>query len=592
MFLFVLSIPRNEGPRREKEHLLMLDRMEDWIGRRRPLILGKEGVSAALDRGEKTLADLLNQDDDSFGDKSDLESEKDDWVEGVGEGRSDEANLVAYFRMSEGGDEDSPWKSDGLSDITAFQNKAIVVGDAGSFSLQPSTSSVDEGEPGKVKSLYDVVFEKKGIGLASGLAIPASRGSSLDVGALLGPERQSRKRCSIEFWYYLPPADSMWEEMVLARRTLGDSADDLSKVCLASDKESVLWDLCLLKTGEIVFRTCSGAVLSSTKNYDPNAVKAAKETPPRHDLAVFERWNHICIVLSSKGLGVSDCNVSICMKGNDVASSQMSMLPPSYDENDLEDTDTLNGIIKKSHILFGLDHGAGFRMTEIRVWACERSADDTQSFLYEYLTAAEAKKKFKVKISQKKGVAGKGGLLAPPKVGSGGPTRGFLATTKSTMVSSSTLRGSAGFSLAPEAQKNASVESASASFDTAFGSAFNQLTTASEDAKMKPEFSSTFDKSIQQSTIPEEEEIEGQAELWDTALPLSKQVRSSAAAALIRGPPATRHFGGNRGGLPDFSGMDRFGVGGIAICGSEKTIVWRDNEDPPALTYPIGASGK
>jgi hypothetical protein len=35
----------------------------------------------------------------------------------------------------------------------------------------------------------------------------------------------------------------------------------------------------------------------------------------------------------------------------------------------------------------------------------------------------------------------------------------------------------------------------------------------------------------------------------------------------------------------------RYGVGGIAICGSEKTIVWRDEEDPPALTYPIGASG-
>ena len=32
-------------------------------------------------------------------------------------------------------------------------------------------------------------------------------------------------------------------------------------------------------------------------------------------------------------------------------------------------------------------------------------------------------------------------------------------------------------------------------------------------------------------------------------------------------------------------------MGGIAICGSEKTIVWRDEEDPPALTYPIGASG-
>jgi hypothetical protein len=60
---------------------------------------------------------------------------------------------------------------------------------------------------------------------------------------------------------------------------------------------------------------------------------------------------------------------------------------------------------------------------------------------------------------------------------------------------------------------------------------------------------------------------------------------------LIRGPPATRHFGGNCGGLPDFSGMERFGVESVSICGSEKAIVWRDNEDPPALTYPIVASG-
>lgn len=69
------------------------------------------------------------------------------------------------------------------------------------------------------------------------------------------------------------------------------------------------------------------------------------------------------------------------------------------------------------------------------------------------------------------------------------------------------------------------------------------------------------------------------------------QVRSSAAAALIRGPPATRHFGGNRGGLPDYREVDRLGVGSISICGSEKTIVWRDDQVPPGLTYPIGASG-
>ena len=68
-------------------------------------------------------------------------------------------------------------------------------------------------------------------------------------------------------------------------------------------------------------------------------------------------------------------------------------------------------------------------------------------------------------------------------------------------------------------------------------------------------------------------------------------MRTSAASALIRGPPATRHFGGNRGGLPDYRELERFGVGAISICGSEKTIVWRDDQVPPGLTYPIGASG-
>jgi len=43
----------------------------EWLGRKRPAVLGKEGAEAALECGEKTLADILNRandyDDDSFG---------------------------------------------------------------------------------------------------------------------------------------------------------------------------------------------------------------------------------------------------------------------------------------------------------------------------------------------------------------------------------------------------------------------------------------------------------------------------------------------------------------------------------------------
>jgi len=70
---------------------------------------------------------------------------------------------------------------------------------------------------------------------------------------------------------------------------------------------------------------------------------------------------------------------------------------------------------------------------------------------------------------------------------------------------------------------------------------------------------------------------------------ISEEIRKSAAAALIRGPPATRHFGGNRGGLYLDPGSSN--VGNICICGSEKTVIFSPGASSPGKTYPIGASG-
>ena len=554
----------NEGPDREKDKLLMLDRMEDWLGRRRPVILGKEGASAARDRG--ALADILN-DDNSFGGKSDLEDENDGWVEGVGEGRTDEANLSGYFRFSEGDLDESSWRSEGLLDLSPYQIKATIFGRSESFCLEKSTSNVDEGEPGKVKSLFDLVFEKSGIGA---LVLPSPRGGSLDLGALHNSDRQSRQKCTVEFWYNLP-SKLPSGEIILVRRTPGSSADDLKKVSVAADKESIMWELALRSSGELVFRSCGGSTLKSTQKRDPSSTKQG-EGKTKTDIAQTGKWNHVCIVLSSRSLGLTECSVTILMMGTVVAESKMKMLPPGFDKDDLDSSANLNDLLQKSSMLFGLSNPPGFRLTELRVWACARSHDDVDSFMREYLNAAEGKKKFKVKIKSKKGATtlGKGNFLAKPgPLGSGatGAAKGLLCLAPTPKM-------------AP--QKKEEVEGAEQktnSLETGFATDFNAF-GVSESASGSPQAS------------PEKgDEEEPPITLWDTALPLSQQVRSSAAAALIRGPPATRHFGGNRGGLPDFSGMERFGVGGIAICGSEKTIVWRDNEDPPALTYPIGASG-
>lgn len=71
------------------------------------------------------------------------------------------------------------WRTEGLIDLTRFQHKAVIFGSQGSTSLQPTTSAVDEGEPGKVKALYDIVFDEAcDRDSSSGLAIEVLRGGA------------------------------------------------------------------------------------------------------------------------------------------------------------------------------------------------------------------------------------------------------------------------------------------------------------------------------------------------------------------------------------------------------------------------------
>ena len=551
----------NEGPKREKDKLMKLNSLEDWFGKSRPLVIGKAGVSAASDRGGTQLADLIYNDNESFGDDEALEGENDGWIDGVGEGRTDEANLCGYFRMSEGEDADSSWRLEGLSDITHYQNTAKIIGNTEAFSLEPSTSSVDEGEAGKVKALFDLVFHQSGFNKASGLVIPCTRGSSLDVGALHSSSFRSRQKCTLEFWFFVPDV-SLPNELILARRTIGSYGDDFSKCALAQNTGSVLWEIVLSSTGKYEIRTGRGQKLSSE---DVSATK---------DQCQVGKWNHLCLVLSPGDTEGTCSEVKLFNKGDLVTSGTLHWLP----DNGEKDHSLMNELTQKSHLYFGLNHPPGFRMTELRVWACQREEDDINAFMFECLSAAEAKKKFTVKI--KKG--SKGGLLAPGKPGSLGIGR---TTSGGLKVLRNETKGFS-ISLAPKVSLAPVEESPSASPVV---------------AKVDEEAPETYPEAFEASfpgfgdPTPGSTDIltkeQGPMSLWDSALPLSAQVRASAASAIIRGPPATRHFGGNRGGLPDFQGVERFGVGGIAICGSEKTIVWRDNEDPPALTYPIGASG-
>jgi hypothetical protein len=82
----------------------MLDAIEDWLGRCRPAILGREGAAAAKESGITVLSGILAAAAASE-ENGHLDIDAaltDGWTSGVGEGRSDEENLAAYYRFSEG----------------------------------------------------------------------------------------------------------------------------------------------------------------------------------------------------------------------------------------------------------------------------------------------------------------------------------------------------------------------------------------------------------------------------------------------------------------------------------------------------------
>lgn len=499
----------------------------------------------------------------------------------------DEEKLSAYFRFSEGEDEEAVWREQGkISDITKFENTAVIVGNTDSVILQESTSSVDEGESGKVKALYDLVFEQSGVGQTSALAIPSPRGGSLDLGLMHGPDHTSRQKCTIEFWIWIP--ESIKKEIILVRRTFGSSADDFDNVCKASDKSSLLYELALKKNGELEFRTIAGKSLKTKPKEKNDDDDNDDPTSTIH----FSRWNHVCMIMKQES--ITSSSVSLYVRGTKItSSSSLSFSPPGFKVDNFSGASALDPMLEKSHLICGLDHPKGFRMTELRVWALERNDDDIKTLMTEYLECAEIKRKFKVKIKKRvgneKGISislapPKGGLLAPPgglKPPSEGKRRLLSPPkqgreemlVKSGMPPKEDIEFTSDFgSSFGGSGQSPTADLAAATTPVSFGSGgFGGRTSNSTfDSELRGEdlllatpdsrttnnipFQEGYDEAMYEDGSYEKEGVGAVEEeyepieispLWDSAIPLSEQVRSSAAAALIRGPPATRHFGGN-----------------------------------------------
>ena len=177
---------RNTGAFNNKEDLLLLDRIEEWVGRCEVRKIGKEGAEIAAESGEKALQTILAQaavdndasSGDSDNDQSSVNSFQKKWTENVGDGRLDDDNLSFYLRFSEGNDREWSMKK-GFKDLSKYGNRAILI-NPDKFHIEETTSNVDEGgDSEKVKKLYDLVY---GDDESNALSVTIKRGSSLDTG--------------------------------------------------------------------------------------------------------------------------------------------------------------------------------------------------------------------------------------------------------------------------------------------------------------------------------------------------------------------------------------------------------------------------
>lgn len=476
--------------------------------------------------------------------------------------------------MHLGGDEDQRWIMEGIQDLSPYKHRGMLLG-TDVVALEATTASVDEGEEGKVSVLYDLVYTiSSNPESIAGLMVEAKRGSSLDVGILHSHEHEPRQRCSIEFWFNCPNKDILLNEIILVRRSIVTGSARLAHCC-AAITDGLLWELALLPSGQLQFRTHSDSLLSSTET--DRSKKTIEESSHgsggsvdndgaiSSGLVAFQRrdgsggWNHVCLVLSCRGLpSIADVSVRIVMKGTTVSQTVTKISSPCIPS--LED---LNESLKETALFFGLGGTTGFRMTEIRVWSCERNDNDIRASMYEYLSAAENKPKFKVKIRnidqnvRRPQSAIRIAAIAPraarptvtlPSVETMSKNVSLAAGITDENVSETDTTSDSPLSYVEKSSAPSpgrkQVEKLFHLPDYTTGPIPNSIV---EEYRMQAKNS----QETVEDTKKDDDSDDGsyQSLFLDEFNLLSQEMRKSIAAALIRGPPAARHFGGNHGAV-------------------------------------------
>ena len=288
------------------------------------------------------------------------------WVKDVGRGKEHE-RVVGYWRFSDVRPEAA---TRSFVDLSRFAN--ILTFDAGKkeFSVEETQSPLDCGDDhAKVKHLCDLVFHNP----SPGACCDVLRGGPLDVGFFHTDTDRSSMTIEITTSFVSSASARPAKDNVLLCRRLGSG--------------QALWRLIVDGEGSVVFCLCGGEALSTPTGA---VCVVSKE-------GAGASWTHIAVVVSAVDETSEDeeaiavpraYSVTICVDGEISAETVLRVMTLP---TELE--------LATTRFEVGAGLGAGWRLTELRVWAEARARMDLERLREEFLPHAAKRKRLQLKLA-------------------------------------------------------------------------------------------------------------------------------------------------------------------------------------------------
>ena len=216
------------------------------------------------------------------------------------------------------------------------------------------------------------------------------RGGPLDVG--LFHSEAERSKFTFEIWLLREDLSvEMDNPVVIARRQVLLKPNEL---------RPSIWTLYISKDGKLCFQ------FDKIPNFEVSSDAGSINLGPTSDVD-FALWNHVALVLDSDcGDSTAEVETEIRLFINGSMKGRGRTTPPLYSEPEIIST----------MLLFCPDLW-GWRFTELRLWACARSADEIDNFRENYLSLASKRKRLQYRVKGGKKLFGP---LVLPQIGEPG----------------------------------------------------------------------------------------------------------------------------------------------------------------------------